>query len=181
MERLSARPPHEVGECVLYRGCGICRISDITTLAFGSDKSEYYVLRSVFDETSVAYVPVDSELVDQMRPLLTKSEVLHAIDSAPVAGTSWIEDNKLRAHTFNQLIEGGNRADILWIALTLTEYRAELATKRRKLYSSDEKLLATALRMIKEEFAFVLGIDRDDVIPYIKNRLGRELAELPPG
>ena len=85
----------------------------------------------------------------------------------------------MRAQTFNQLIEGGNRADILWIILALTDYRAELATKRRKLYSSDEKLLATALRIIKDEFAFVLGIDREEVIPYIKNRLGRDLAELP--
>ena len=179
MERLSARPPHEVGECVLYRTCGICSICDIAPLEFGNDKTDYYVLRSVYDESSVAYVPVDSELVEQMRPVLTKSEVLHAIDSAPSSGTSWIEDSKLRAQTFNQLIEGGNRADILWIILALTDYRAELATKRRKLYSSDEKLLATALRIIKDEFAFVLGIDREEVIPYIKNRLGRDLAELP--
>lgn len=179
MEQLSAHPPHEVGTCVLYRDCGICRICEITPLDFGDDNSDYYVLRSVFDESSVTYVPVGSELVGFMRPLLTKSEVLDAIDKAPNSGNSWIEDSKLRASAFSQLIEEGNRADILWIILTLTDYRTELATKRRKLYSSDEKLLATALRMIKEEFAFVLGIDREEVMPYINNRLGREFAELP--
>ncbi|HHW25625.1 MAG TPA: hypothetical protein GXX22_09260 [Clostridiales bacterium] len=180
MDRLSARPPHKIGDCVLYRNCGICKICDIAPLEFGDGNTEYYVLRSVFDESSVAYVPVDSELAQQMRPLLTKSEVLEVIDNAPYAGTSWIEDSKLRAHAFSKLIDSGNRADILWIILTLTEYRAELASKRRKLYSSDEKLLATALHMIKEEFAFVLGIDREEVIPYIRNRLGRDLVELPP-
>lgn len=179
MEKLSPHLPHEVGTCVLYRGCGICRICEITPLDFGKDDANYYVLKSVFDESSVTYVPVDSELVRHMRPLLTKSEVLDAIDNAPNSGNSWIDDSKLRASAFSQLLEDGNRADILWVILTLSDYRTELATKRRKLYSSDEKLLATALRMIKEEFAFVLGIDREEVLPYINGRLGRDFVELP--
>ena len=72
MERPSARPPHEVGEGVLYRTCGICRICDIAPLEFGNDKTDYYVPRSVYDESSVAYAPVDSELVEQMRPVLNQ-------------------------------------------------------------------------------------------------------------
>lgn len=179
MEQLNASSPRDVGECVLYRGYGICRICEVSPLNFGDGVVDYYVLRSVYDESAVAYVPVSSPLVEQMRHVLSDNEIDTVIDSAAGSGNRWINDGKLRAATFGKLIDGGNRSDILWVVISLCDYRTELASQRKKLYAMDEKLLATALRMIKEEFAFVLGIDREEVVPYITNRLGRGLTALP--
>ncbi len=196
---LCHEPARQVGECVLYRGYGICRICDISPFDFGNGSTDYYVLRSVYDESAVAYVPTDSELVGQMRHVLTKCEVNSVIDRVNDSETNtddndttagiidadaapsnhWIDDGKLRAAAFGRLIESNDRADILWVIIKLCDHRAELATQRKKLYATDEKVLATALRMIKEEFAFVLGIERDAVVPYITDRLGREPTAIP--
>jgi Transcriptional regulators, similar to M. xanthus CarD len=168
-----------VGECFLYRGYGICRVSDVSSHNFGDGVIDYYELRSVYDQSSVAYVPVSSPLVGQMRHVLSGCEINAVIDGAPGSGNCWIDDGKLRAVTFSRLIDGGDRRDILWVVITLCDYRTQLASQRKKLYAMDEKLLSTALRMIKEEFAFVLGIDREEVVAYISNRLGHGLSALP--
>ena len=42
---------------------------------------------------------------------------------------------------------------------------------KKKMYAADAKVLASAEKIIKEEFAFTLGIDREQVIPYIIDQL----------
>ena len=52
----------------------------------------------------------------------------------------------------------------------LSLYRISAEKEKKKFYVSDAKLLAAAEKAIFEEFAYVLGIERDEVIPYIMNK-----------
>jgi RNA polymerase-interacting CarD/CdnL/TRCF family regulator len=107
---LSTSGPHSIGECVLYRGYGICRICEEKRFNFGDGEVQYYVLRSVYDESAVAYVPVASPLAGLMRSVLSREEIDRVIDCAEKSGNLWIGDGKLRAAAFTQLVESGNRA-----------------------------------------------------------------------
>ncbi len=48
----------------------------------------------------------------------------------------------------------------------------ELAGKRKKLHIADEKILKETERVLYEEFAYVLGIGQDEVLPFILQKLG---------
>lgn len=164
---------HKTGDNVIYKSNGICEICDIREMSFtGGEKKLYYVLKPVYAQGSHTYVPVDSpELGQCMHVLLTKEDVHKAIDSYREFVLEWREDTKARAEYLNSLIATFNRSAILAIAVKLGKYKAELDSKRKKMYASDSRILSSTEKMIKDEFAFVLGIERDEVFGYIKARL----------
>jgi hypothetical protein len=71
---------------------GVCRVDNIVKLSAtrGGQGVLYYVLRSVFDHSNVAYIPVDNHQV-QLRELFTAEE------ARALKGTEALrEDEKLK-------------------------------------------------------------------------------------
>lgn len=63
---------------------GVCKVSDIVRLAPKNRIGEpvpYYLLKSVFDKSKVAYIPVEKHQV-ALRPLMTKEEALAVTEEA---------------------------------------------------------------------------------------------------
>ncbi len=59
---------------------GVCEVRDITKLTEDNGKSfDYYVLRSVFDKTKVAYIPVENHKV-VLRDIMTEAEAEEAFE-----------------------------------------------------------------------------------------------------
>lgn len=166
------------GDTVIYKNNGICRISQVQAMSFTpGDEKMYYVLEPVYAQGSRTYVPVDSaELNACMRCLLDKNGVDAAIDESTEQQLEWVEDTKLRAAYWAQVISTYDRSKILAVLARLSEHKAQLEQKRKKMYASDLKMLALTERMIRDEFAFVLKIDRDEVMAYITDRLSRSKA-----
>ena len=55
---------------------GVCSVDDIVKLADNKkDTYYYYLLRSVYDKSKKAYIPVENHAV-QLRELITKEEAL---------------------------------------------------------------------------------------------------------
>ena len=54
---------------------------------------------------------------------------------------------------------------------TLYLRRQELMDSHKKLHSADERALEEAENLLHDEFAYSLGIPRDKVVPYIKERM----------
>lgn len=55
---------------------GVCRVADIVKLAANNRMGEpvpYYLLKSAFDKSKVAYIPVENHQVS-LRPLISKEE-----------------------------------------------------------------------------------------------------------
>ena len=166
---------HKIGDNVIYKNNGICEICDIREMSFaGAEKKPYYVLKPVYSLGSHTYVPADlPELAQYMHTLLDKEEIHRAIDTYSDFELSWNDDTKTRAEYFNSLILSFDRRAILAVAIKLSEYKTKLDGKRKKMYASDAKILSLAEKMIKDEFAFVLEIKRDEVFGYIKSRLSK--------
>lgn len=162
-----------VGDFVTYKQNGICRICAIVKQNFAQmGEKEYFELRPVYDEKTVVFVPKDSQiLTSTMRRILTEEEIRAIIDESELKEIEWIENTKDRSRQYEDIINEGDRRRILCIIKTLYLHKASLEEKQRKMYATDARILALAEKIIADEFSFVLGIDRKEVIKYIVERI----------
>ena len=66
----------EKKEIIYSETLGVCSVDDIVKLADNKkDTYNYYLLRSVYDKSKKAYIPVENHTV-QLRALITKEEAL---------------------------------------------------------------------------------------------------------
>jgi len=158
------------GELVAYKQNGICRIEDIRSESFGDAQARpYYIMRSLTRENTVVYVPADTTR-SGMHRLLTRDEIDTVITQTEYSALRWIDDSKERAARFTEIIAAGCRSEILWVVKALSLHRVKVEKSGHKFYISDERILAAAKKAVVDEFAFVLGISSDEVIPYIMKR-----------
>lgn len=162
----------KTGDYVSYKKNGICRITDIVTREFaGMEPKIYYEMEVVFDSHTVLYVPVGSSAEQSMRHVLTAQEIHDVILDSEQYQDAWIEDGKIRAVQYEAMLEEGNCSRILWIMKMLSFHRAQAEKNNKKVYAADARILAEAEKIITEEFAFVLKIEKEQVIPYIIDHL----------
>lgn len=166
-----------VNDLVSYKTSGVCRISEIKECTFGGVCGEYYILNPVYDGKSVIFVPVDSPLSDKMRKLLTKAEVDEIIDTMPQDAFDWIENDRERSEKIKEVTTSGDRARIARMIKTLWLRRKALAERGKKLRITDEAALHSAEKILYDEFAYALGIAREDVPAYIEAKIAE--AEAP--
>ena len=172
MCKLNTTLKYKIGDNVIYKNSGICCICDIKEMSFASpEKKLYYILESVYAKGSHTYVPADLE--DCMRNLISEEEIQSAISSFLTIELEWVSETKARAEYLNSIIANFNRAQMLAVVKLLSEHKKECEAKRKKMYASDSKILTLAEKMIRDEFAFVLGIKREEVFDYIKSATSR--------
>ncbi len=162
---------YKIGDNVIYKNNGICRICDIKEMSFtGTDKKLYYVLEPVYSQGSHTFVPVDLPNIGEcMHDLINRDEVIEAINDAEKIQLEWPQEIKARAEYFSSIIAEFERAKTLAVIKCLSRHKRECEERRKKMYASDLKLLTYAEKMIRDEFAFVLGIKREEVFDYINS------------
>ena len=161
-------------EYVTYRKNGVCRIEDITVQNFGGQgKKEYYVLRSVYDQNMKLFVPLGSELEKEMKRILSVDEVHEIIKETEKITDLWVADCKSRALLFDEIVNSGDKAKLIWIVKAVAEYKLEVEAQKKKMKANDLKYSAIAESIISGEFAFVLGIPRNEVMAYINDYLNK--------
>lgn len=162
---------HSIGEIVVYRKQGTYEITEIKEQKIGSVKKDYYVLSSVYDKNAAVYVPVDNEtLTSQIQRILSKAEIDTIIDESKENPMEWIENNAERAVLFEEIMKSGELSKILAV-LNMFIFRKENVDKKcYRTFARDEKAFATAQKTITEAFAYPLGLEKTEVIPYITER-----------
>lgn len=161
----------EIGTTIVY-GTQICKITGKSKQTFGKITRDYYVLVPVFNEKNTIFVPADNEnLMGKIKPILSAEEIYSLIDSIPDTENIWIEDNKERTLRYKDIIERGERKEIIGVIKTLFERKKEIESKNRKLHATDEIILSRAEKMLYEEFALVLDIKKEEVIPFIARQI----------
>lgn len=75
---------------------GVCQVDDIVKLSDNrKDTYNYYLLRSVFDRTKKAYIPVENHAV-QLRGLMTREEALETQKMEGFEEKSELEKGEVR-------------------------------------------------------------------------------------
>lgn len=163
---------HKINDYVMCKD-DVCKIIDIKKMEFtGIDERMYYVVEPVGEQCARIYVPVDMKDEDAaIRKILSVNEVNSIIERSENLELTWVEDGKERVNHFDKILQNGDMAEILWMFNILKERRQELENEGKKLYVGDTRIYDTAEKMITEEFAFVLGIQKDEVELYILERL----------
>ena len=161
----------EKGATIVY-GSQICIITDIKDITFGKTARRYYILSPVWDDKNVIYVPTDNDaLLVKIKRILSAEEIYALVKNIPLKETIWIEDDKERKQKYREIIDASDREEIIKVIKTLFERKKELEAVGRKLHASDVAILDKAEKVIYEEFALVLDIKKEDVVPFIVEQI----------
>lgn len=164
--------PYEVGDNVMYSGNGICKISDIRSEKFtGLDEKLYYVMDPIFEKGARFFLPVGN--ASRLRPLLTDRDIRAIIEKTENLDADWISDDSRRAEVFEAILQSGDIAKALWLVKILHLHKRAVHSQNKKFHACDEAALVKAEKTIIEEFAFVLGLEKGEVIPYITQYIAR--------
>ena len=165
---------YSVNERIHYGGSGVCVIQEIAVMRFGRTRERYYVLKPVYQNSSVIYVPVDNpQLVSKMRPVLSRQEVESLIEGMPQIPTAWEEDPQLRKANFDNLLRSHDCRSLIVIIKTLQAQRERRQAEGKSLHVSDDNYLREAQRLLYDEFAGALDIQPTQVHQYILSKLGQ--------
>ena len=157
------------GDCVVYGTNGVCRIEEIKAESFEGSVCDYYVLRPLTEGSSTTiFIPVNREnLVSQMLPLLSRDKIHSLLEDFPLSCDEWIENNKLRADSFREILSSGDRRRILRLIHTIRCHRESQEEKGRRLHVVDDTVLQKAESMILGEIACSLNITREEALSLI--------------
>jgi CarD family transcriptional regulator len=164
---------YKIGETVMYGSNGICVVEDIQKMMFPYETAEktYYVLKPLSIRNSKLFVPEDNELLmSKVRRLLTKEEIDAAISENSGEADKWIEDKNARFAYFNSVIKAADPVKLLSAIKCIYRRKGEIEGSGKKLSSADENVLLTAEKLVKGEFAYILGIEEDAVADYIQSK-----------
>lgn len=158
----------QVNDTILYGSEGVCTVTDIVEKDFGAKIMRYYVLKPVYNSSSTLYVPVDNQdLTAKMRHVLSADEVHEIIRAIPGERSMWIEDENERKETYREVLQRGDRMELIRIIKALYDHQQTQRAKGKHLHTADEHFFQEAEKLLYDEFALVLQIQPDEVVPFI--------------
>ncbi|MCI8361277.1 MAG: CarD family transcriptional regulator [Clostridiales bacterium] len=161
-----------INDTILYGLNGACKIIDITKREVGGCIAEYYVLQPIFSNASTIFVPISNEnLTSRMRQVLSAEEIHELIQSMPREESVWIEDEGRRREVYKEILSNGDRRELIRLIKALHLHQQDLQRIGRRLHMSDERFLKDAERLLYDEFALVLRIKPDQVLPFILKQI----------
>ena len=164
---------YQTGDTVLYGVEGVCRITGTERRDMAGMKLEYYVLQPIYNQQAKVLVPMHNEqLTAKMRRVLTADEIHDLIRSMPAGpDLCWEENDAVRREQFKDILARGDRGEIVCLIKTLYLRQQAMAEKGKKLHLADERFLKDAEKKLYEEFAHVLHIEREQVLPFILEKI----------
>lgn len=165
-----------LNDTVLYGVEGVYRIEEIAERDFKGEKAEYYVLRSLYNDSATIFVPCKNEaLLAKMRLVLSEDEIHRIIREMPAGDPlDWIDDENTRLREYKEIILKGDHRDLVRLIKTLYLHRQEQKKIGKNLHKVDERFLKDAEKLLYGEFAYVLNIKPEQVLPFIRSQIGED-------
>lgn len=157
----------KVNDYVVYGSTGVCKIVDIRKdKDINGNEIDYYILQPVYSNNMTIKTPVNNDKV-LMREIITKEDVSSLISTMPEKETVWINDYRQRNEVYKTALKTGKCEELIKIIKTLYQEKKQKSALGKKLMKSDEDIFKAAEKQLNEEFATVLNISPDEVLPYI--------------
>lgn len=158
----------EINSLVVYGANGVCRVEDLREENLSGIKRMFYILKPLGIKNSTFYIPADSKpLLEKVHKLMSADEIVDLINEMPQEDTVWIDDDRARTAQYKAMLSSGDRRQLVKLTKTLYQRKNELECKGKKLRASDEAIMKNAEQLLFEEFALVLGIPQEEVLPFI--------------
>ncbi len=161
---------YNIGDKVLYGALGVMEIVDITDQTVADVTRKYYVLKEISSaSSSLTYIPIENgELVAQMKPLLTKEEIIDVIKEAKASpALDWVEDNRARSEVYKRILASGDRVKMLVMINSIYRTGKRREEEGKKNYIADENTMKRAEKIVYSEFSLVLGMPECEVQEFI--------------
>ena len=111
------------------------------------------------------------KLLSKMREILSADQIYSIIKELPDKDPVWIDDDNIRKAKYQEIIDEGDRSKIMLIIKTLYRHRLSQEEKGRRLHQADEYILNQAEKLLHNEFALVLDIKPEEVVPFIMKQI----------
>lgn len=162
----------KVNDTVLYGVHGVCKIVEMETKQIGGKEREYFVLKPIFDRSTKVYVPAWNEaLTAKMKRILSVEEIYAMIRSMPEEDLIWVENEADRKRIYQEVLTSGDRGQLIRLIKTLYVRQQKRLEQKKTLLLSDERFMKDAERILYEEFAYVLKIEKEQVLPLIMQEI----------
>ena len=154
------------GDAVVYKCRGVYKVADIGTLnfSFADRKKRYYTLQSIENSRDKAYIPTDDER--NIRKPVSREEALELIGKLDDIETLGIKDEKLREQEYKNCISGYQPEN--WVRVLKTLYKR--TKSRGSITSMDKKYHVLLEHALYSEFAFSLGIPKNEIPEFIRGQ-----------
>lgn len=159
------------GDAVVYGTHGVCIVEETSEFTFGDCPKLYYVLQPLREKLQI-YVPCDNDILrGRMLPVLSIAEINEIIDSVLSDKTEWIVSDSKRKEYCNEVIKSGDRRRIIKMIDMLYTRQEELRQQKKHFHVTDDRFMKEGMRLLHEEFSYVLDIPVSEVPDYIEKRL----------
>ena len=154
------------GDAVVYKCRGVYKVADIGTLnfSFADRKKRYYTLQSIENARDKAYIPTDDER--NIRKPVSREEALELIRKLDDIETLGIKNEKLREQEYKNCISGYQPEN--WVRVLKTLYKR--TKSRGSITSMDKKYQVLLEHALYSEFAFSLGIPKNEIPEFIRRQ-----------
>lgn len=161
------------GDYIVYGNLGVCTVKDIVTRKFeGLEAAHpYYVLEPVYQD-GVLYVPADNPKIS-LRAVVSAEEANRLIDTMPTMQSEAFHSHSAQelASHYEQAMRSCTCEDLIGITMSIRNKKQQLARQNKKFGRVDEHFMRQAEDSLNGEFAVALGIPKDKVQDYIKQRI----------
>ncbi|MCM1335220.1 MAG: hypothetical protein NC084_10135 [Bacteroides sp.] len=164
----------KVGNAVVHMAEGVCRIEAIAEKTFDGRTDEYYVLRSVYNDRSTVYIPVETvKNRPKIRPVLLKEEIDGIIRVLPEASAVSAENDNARRQLFKEILCSGDNGGVARVLKTIYGLKTKPVASGKKMRVSDERIVRETEQLLFSEFAYSLGITPEEIPAYIEEHIGK--------
>lgn len=164
---------YKINDTVSYGNDGVCRVAEISEKDVGGTIIKYYILKPIYDEKSTIMVPLSNpKLLGKMKEIHTKEDVCAALKAACDTDPAWIADDTSRMENIRNDIVDGNITDLSLILKALYLHRSEQLSNGKRLHVADERAVKEIEKVLFDEFALVLNLQRSSVRTFFTEHIG---------
>lgn len=106
-----------------------------------------------------------------MRKVLSPEEIYHIVKEMPDENLIWIEDENCGLKEYKEILLKGEHREIIKLIKTLYLHKQEQLKIGKNLHKVDERFLKDAEKLLYDEFAYVLKIKPEQVLPFIQEQI----------
>lgn len=165
---------YQTGDFVMYGNTGVCRVEEIGYPDAASDQETlYYKLSPVYD-TAVIYTPVDTRAF--MRPVMSRQAAEQLIDRIPDIPDNVCDNHDIRmlGEQYRACLNTHRNEDLVRLIKSVYQKNRRSVKAGRHMGQMDQQYMKRAEKMLYGELAVVLGMEYDEIQPYIHRRVEKK-------
>ncbi len=162
----------EVGDFVVYGSNGVCKITKIGPIDCpGVDQSRvYYTMTPCYIRDSSIFTPVDNDRV-VLRKVMSEDEAKDFVGQLDKIKTMPVKEERKRELIYKETLLTCEPVKIASLIKTIYYRMQERISEGKKVTSSDAKYFHIAEDSLYGELAISLGMQKDEVGPYIEEKM----------